>query len=294
MASEPLLDVVVVPYRCRELLRRCLDSLREHGLSKGGIHIHVVDNASNDGTTEMCRAEFPEVTLTTLDHNSGFAAANNVGLRRAHAPFVLLLNPDTEVCAGALDHMVDLMRQRPDIGMAGCRLVRPDGSFDHAAKRSFPTPAAALAHFTGVGRRVQTGPLAAYRAPGLGEHDAGPVEAINGAFMLVRAEALRDVGLLDEGYWLYMEDLDWCYRFHQKGWGIWYDGGATVIHVKGGTSGARRAARQNVAFHRGMGRFYRKYYDSGRSVAALAVYGGIGVKLAISLTRNAVSRGLPG
>ena len=249
--------------------------------------MHLVDNASADGTVERVRTRFPDVKVWPLEENAGFSAANNLVLRATHAPYALLLNPDTEATEGALDHMLDLMRQRPEIGMAGCRLVLPDGSFDHAAKRSFPTPLSALAHFVGVGRHLSRGGLAGYRAPDLPERGAGRVDAVNGAFMLVRRSALEQVGLLDEGYWLYMEDLDWCYRFWQRGWIVWYDGEVAFIHVKGGASGRHRAPRQNIAFHRGMGRFYRRFYATDHPVAAPFVYAAIGMKLAISLARSA-------
>lgn len=289
--SAPVLDVAIVSYDCEDLLRRCLSSLSRHPPTAGPLRVQVVDNASSDHTPAMVRAEFPEVELECLDENVGFAAANNRALRRSAAPFVLLLNPDTELTDGALDHMLGVMRQNAGVGVAGCRLVRHDGSFDHAAKRSFPTPLAALAHFTGVGRgRDDRARLAQYRAPHLGEHDVGDVDAVNGAFMLVRAAALDQVGLLDEGYWLYMEDLDWCYRFREKGWRVLYDGRATVVHVKGGSAGSHRAPRQNVAFHRGMGRFYRKFEAPRQPLLAGPVYAGIGVKLGVSLVRSALAR----
>jgi N-acetylglucosaminyl-diphospho-decaprenol L-rhamnosyltransferase len=289
--GAPLLDVVIVSYNCKDLLRRCLSSLKRHPPTTGRLRVQVVDNASSDDTPAMICAEFQGVDLERLDQNVGFAAANNRALRRSEAPFVLLLNPDTELTDGALDHMLATMREHADVGMAGCRLVRPDGSFDHAAKRSFPTPLAALAHFSGVGRgRDDRARLAQYRAPHLGEHDVGDVDAVNGAFMLVRATALDQVGLLDEGYWLYMEDLDWCYRFREKGWRVLYDGRATVVHVKGGSAGSHRAPRQNVAFHRGMGRFYRKFEAGRQPLLAGPVYAGIGVKLGFSLVRSALAR----
>jgi GT2 family glycosyltransferase len=289
--SDPTLDVVIVSYECRELLRDCLQSLAEHPPARAAMSVHVVDNASTDGTADMVRAQFTGVRLDALPVNAGFSAANNRVLQRSTASYVLLLNPDTQVTAGALDHMLTVMADHPDAGMAGCRLVLPDGSFDHAAKRSFPTPLSALAHFTGVGRLpIASARLAQYRAPELGERERGEVEAINGAFMLVRSAAIAEVGLLDEGYWLYMEDLDWCWRFARRGWRVLYDGSVDVVHVKGGTAGAHRAARQNVAFHRGMGRFYRKVHGDGRPLAAAAVYLGIGAKLAVSLVRSAGAR----
>jgi GT2 family glycosyltransferase len=290
MGSERRLDVVIVSYRCRELLVACLASLDRHPLRRGTLTVHVVDNASDDGTVAEVRERFPDVELTALDHNAGFSVSNNIVLRATSAPYVLLLNPDTEATEGALDHALDALERRDDVGMLGCRLVRPDGSFDHAAKRSFPTPLSALAHFTGVGRAASGGRLAQYRAPEVGELESGDVDAVNGAFMLVRRAAIEEVGLLDEGYWLYMEDLDWCYRFHQAGWKVRYDGGATFVHVKGGTSGQHRALRQNVAFHRGMGRFYRKFHGGESPLKALLVYAGIGAKLTVSALRSAAAR----
>jgi len=283
--DPPLLQIVIVTAAGgRDLVRACLRSLEEHPFTRGPVQVHLVDNASGDGTAEMVRAEFPAVDLREMGWNSGFCIANNEVLRDAQAPYVLLLNPDTEVREGALDYMYDLMERRPDIGVSGCRLVLEDGSFDHAAKRSFPSPGDALAYFTGRG--------SAYTAPGVDEHDAGEVDAVNGAFMFVRREAMDQVGLLDQAYWLYMEDLDWCYRFHRAGWKVWYDGGTTILHVKGGVSKVRRhrGLRANVAFHRGMGRFYRKFQAGRQPLLDTAVYAGIGAKLLVSATRSAVAR----
>jgi N-acetylglucosaminyl-diphospho-decaprenol L-rhamnosyltransferase len=289
--AAPLLDIVIVSYRSREPLRRLLASLQANPPRAGTACVHVVDNASGDGTVAAVREAGPAIDLREMPANVGFAAANNVVLRESAGRFVLLLNPDTEVTPGALDRMLEVMESRAGVGMAGCRLVRPDGSFDHAAKRGFPTPLSALAHFSGIGRGARAGAwLAQYRAPDLGERESGEVEAINGAFMLVRREALRDVGLLDEGYWLYMEDLDWCYRFHQRGWKVWYEGGVDVVHLKGASAGAHRDLRRNVAFHRGMARFYRKFYAGRRPLTDAAVYAGIAAKLAVSALRSAVVR----
>ena len=280
----------------RDLLRACLASLERHPAT-GGQTVWVVDNASTDGAQAMVRSEFPWVRLEELDDNYGFCVANNVALRQVEAPYVLVLNPDTEMGEGVLDHMLALMDERPDVGMSGCRLVLRDGSFDHAAKRSFPTPLGALAHFLRIGRS-DSAPvwLRQYRAPELGEHDQGPVDSVNGAFMLVRREALDDVGLLDEGYWLYMDDLDWCIRFHRRGWGVWYDGRVSVLHVKGGTTvterrrARHRAIPQTIAFHRSMGRFYRKFYAGRQPLLDPVIYVAIGVKAAIAVMRSLVAR----
>ena len=292
--SRPALEVVIVSHGAEELLRRCLRSLEQNPPS-GPHRVTVVDSGSRDGTPDMVAREFPGVRLVRED-NIGFSAANNLVLRASRAPALLLLNPDTEVRPGTLDTALDRLESDPALGMVGCKLVTETGELDHAAKRSFPTPLGALAHFTGVGRRGRSPQaLSQYRATHLGEDEAGEVDAVNGAFMLVRGDALREVGPLDEGYWLYMEDLDWCYRFWQRGWKVFYEPAAVALHVKGGSSGARRRPRQEIAFHRGMGRFYHKFYAPQRSwLANLAVYLGIGAKLAMSLGITYAGRALGG
>jgi N-acetylglucosaminyl-diphospho-decaprenol L-rhamnosyltransferase len=282
------LDIVIVAYRSRELLRECLTSIRAHPPNRP-FAVHVVDNASADGTVEMVRESFPEVRLTALQENAGFSAANNVAIAAGDGDYVLALNPDTRVTAGALDRLMGVLDERPEVGIAGCRLELEDGTLDHAAKRSFPTPLSALAHFTGLANRNGVPrSLAQYTAP---EVEAGPVDAVNGALMLMRRSALDEVGLFDEGYWMYMEDLDLCYRFAQAGWVTWYEPTATVVHVKAGTSGRARTPRVNYAFHYGMFRFYRKHYARRRARAVNgAVYAGIAGKLVVSLVTSAARR----
>jgi N-acetylglucosaminyl-diphospho-decaprenol L-rhamnosyltransferase len=286
--NEPVaLDVIVVSYRCEALLRDCLRSLCENAPA-APMTVHVVDNASRDGTAEMVAREFADVELRVNDRNLGFGAANNVAIRDTGSPYVLVLNPDTRITAGALDRLLELMEARPEVGMSGPRLELEDGSFDHAARRSFPTPLSALGHFTGVGRRRGSGALAAYRAP---EVESGPVDAVNGAFMLIRRLALDQVGGFDEGYWMYMEDLDLSYRFARAGWLTWYEPGVTVVHHKAGTTGGERSPRLDAAFHYGMYRFYRKHYAPDRNLLTnAAIYCAIAVKLALSLLGGAARR----
>ena len=249
------------------------------------MRVHVVDNASADGTVEMVRREFPAVVVSAAGRNLGFAAATNLAIRAGRAEFVLALNPDTRVTPGSLDTLLALMEARPEIGICGCRLELDDGRLDHAAKRTFPTPLSAAGHFTGLGRwRHAPRRLAEYRAPSVSR---GPVDAVNGAFMLIGRRALEDVGLFDEGYWMYMEDLDLCYRFAQAGWVTWYEPSVAVVHVKHGSSGRARTPRLDYAFHYGMYRFYRKHYAPRRSIVVnVAIYGGIALKLVASVVRN--------
>ncbi len=288
MADQLDLEVVIVSHGAEELLRRCLRSLDAHPAS-GAMRVTVVDSGSTDSTPDMVEREFPAVRLIRRE-NIGFSAANNVVLREDEAAAVLLLNPDTEVYAGTLDASLARLHSKSEIGMVGCKLVTESGELDHACKRSFPTPLSALAHFTGIGRGDGTASaLSQYRATHLGDDEPGEVDAVNGAFMLCRTEAVREVGLLDEGYWLYMEDLDWCHRFWDAGWKVFYEPAGVALHVKGASSGGRRQPKQEIAFHRGMARFYRRFdAPEHNPLVNAAVYAGIGAKLATSLAITAV------
>ena len=283
-----MLEVVIVSYRCGPMLRECLRSLQQHSPALG-LRITVVDNDSGDGTADVVRREFPDVRLVALDENVGFSAANNLVLRETIAEYVLVLNPDTRICEGTLDALLRLMDANERIGIAGCRLVQEDGTFDHAARRSFPTPASALGHFLRVGRSERApAALAAYRAPDVGE---GPVDAVNGAFMLMRRAMLDEIGLFDEGYWMYMEDLDLCYRAARAGWITWYEPSVEAIHIKAGTSGHHRRLRVNYAFHYGMYRYYRTHLAGERSAPFNAlVYAGIALKFLGSAAGSAAAR----
>lgn len=282
------IDVVIVSYRCADLLRECLRSLRCPQTNRHSLSVYVVDNASGDGTAAVV-SEFPAVELIANSTNRGFAAASNEGIRAGGSPLVLILNPDARIDEDTLDPLLAVLEASPRTAAVGPRLIRPDGSLDHAAKRSFPSVSGSLAYFTGLERLVPA--ARRYTAP---QVDRGPVDAINGAFMLLRRSALEEVGLFDEGYWMYMEDLDLCYRLSRRGWSVWYEPGATAWHVKGGSAGAVRSPRLNAAFHYGMYRFYRKFRAPERSAATnLVVYAGIGAKLGISIARSACSKKRP-
>ncbi|MDX6719973.1 MAG: hypothetical protein QOJ63_2227, partial [Solirubrobacteraceae bacterium] len=208
-----------------------------------------------------------------------------------------LLNPDTELTEGAVDHALVTLREHKHAAVVGVRLVRPDGSFDHAAKRYFPSLLGALGEFTGIGRAgAASSRLAQYRAPTVEERGRGEVDAVNGAFMLVRRAAIDQVGVFDERYGMYGEDLDWCWRFKRAGWSVLYDGTVSVLHVKGAVSvldtrrGRHRGLRANVAFHRAMGRFYRKTRGGSNVALDALVYLALGLKLAVSATRSAIAR----
>jgi len=281
--TSPLLEVVVVTYLAEGLIGDCLESIER--FAPPSTRVHVVDNASHDGTVDLVRREFPQVVVHPRDANSGFAVANNEVLRTTESEFVLLLNPDARLRAGVIDHLLSVLNSEPSIGVIGCRLITSAGEFDHAAKRNLPSPTDAAKYFLGraIGRSLSN-----YTAPSVPEIGVGDVDAINGAFMLVRASAMAEVGLLDETYWMYGEDLDWCTRFRNAGWRVVYDGRVTAVHFKGATAGIR-SWKLNYEFHKSMAIYYKKFSRDSRGRSA-AVQAGIWAKFIITAAVDSVRR----
>ena len=292
-AGEPdrAVTVILVSYQSRDALAGCLRSLERERASIP-LDVVVVDNASRDGTPEMVETTFPWVTLVRNDENEGFARAANVALTSASTPYVLLLNPDMLVPPRAIADAVAELERRPDVGMLGVKLVRPDGTFDHACKRGFPTVPSALAYFLRLDRIwPKSRRFARYTAGHLAEDEAGPVDAINGAYMLIRREAAESVGPLDERYWMYAEDLDWCHRFWKRGWKVLYWPGVEVIHWKGGSSGDVRSWPLNRAFHHSMWLFYDQHHAPLHPRAlSYPVWAGVWARLGVSALRNSLRR----
>lgn len=278
--SEQLpLEVVIVTYGQADMVSRCLTSLWRHAPTAGRMMVHVVDNDSPDNTADVVASRFPAAKLHRQSWNSGFAVANNVALRQVAAPYTLVLNPDTELRAGVLDRLIEELEQDQEIGVIGCRLETADGVFDHASKRSIPSVTDAVRYFA---PRLAPHRASSYLAPDVPERGMGEVEAINGAFMLIRTAAMAEVGYLDESYWMYGEDLDWCVRFRVAGWKVVYDGRETVVHLKGGTSGRSRPVRLNWHFHRSMAIFYRAHLAGRNRFVDVVAYAGIIGRFAVT------------
>jgi GT2 family glycosyltransferase len=264
----PELSVVIVTYRCGALLRDCLDSLAAQR-AEVEMEVMVLDNASGDDTLDAVAAH-PWVAAEALPENVGFARANNAGFARARGRAVLALNPDTVVPPGTLRACLDELWARPDVGVLTPRLVDREGRLDRRCKRGFPTPWSSLCYFTGLDRRLRGPRSTHYTAGWLPEDRAGEVESVTGAFMLMRAGALAEVGDFDERFFMYAEDIDLCLRFIARGWKVRYWPGREVVHVGAGSNAdGRRPAAADVAYFRTMAPFIRKHRH-GASGAALA------------------------
>ena len=295
------LAIVIVNYNVRDLLRRCLASVYA---SEGDFsyQVCVVDNASEDGSTGVVTEEFPQSQLIANEVNVGYPAANNMGLRAmgdweqegraavasspdldsslAPARYALLLNADTELPATALAEMVAFMDEHPKAGAAGPKLVMPNGQLDLACRRSFPSPEVIAYRITFLSKIFpRSRRFGRYNLTFLDPDMLTEVDSVVGAFMMVRAEAIAQVGLLDERFFMYAEDLDWAKRIKEAGWKIYYNPAVSVCHVKRASS--RQFKRSRLEFERASLRFYRKHYQAstprwlhGLILAALAIRGG--------------------
>lgn len=262
------LGIVIVNWNTSAYLRRCLETVTA---SSGDFsyRVIVVDNASSDDSVAMVRREFPTVHVIESPVNGGYSYANNIGLRelgyhedsvQMTAPrYALLLNPDTEVPPTALADMVALMDARPEVGIAGPKLVLEDGSLDLACRRSFPSPLVSVYHFTKLSKLFRNSPtFARYNLTYLDPDVETEVDTVVGAFMLLRREAIAMTGLLDEAFFMYGEDIDWAYRIKAAGWTVIYHPQVVVKHVKRAAS--RRSPKAQFEFLRAMLIFYRKHY----------------------------------
>lgn len=258
------LSVVFLSYNTRDLTRQALNSVlaAAEGLE---AEIFVVDNASADGSADMVAEEFPQVKLVCNEANVGFSAGNNVALRQVAGEYALLINTDTIVRRDALHAMVDFLDAHPEAGACGCKILDPDGTLQLDSRRGFPTPLAAFCKMSGLSRLFPKHPLMArYHLTHLDPEQTAEIEVLSGSCMMVRKSAMDQVGLLDEDYFMYGEDIDWCYRFHQAGWKIYYLPTTAIIHFRGESGRGtplkilyRKSRAMSIFVNKHMARRYR-------------------------------------
>lgn len=222
------------------------------------VEVIVVDNASTDGSAEMVQAEFPGVHLVANDENRGFPAANNQGLAVAQGRYIFLLNPDTEVLGDGLATMVAFADTHPDVGMLGPQLLNPDGSVQ-SSRRRFPTLATAFFESTWLQPYAPHRVLERYYVEDRPDDIVQEVDWVYGAAMMARREAIEQVGPMDEGFFMYSEELDWCRRFRGAGWRVVYLPTAQVVHHEGKSSEQIVAAR-HIHFQTSKVRYFRKHH----------------------------------
>ncbi len=228
-------SIIIVNWNTRDLLRNCLQSIYEH-TGKSNLELIVIDNASTDGSAEMVKKNFLGVILIENTENYGFAAANNQGIKIAKGRYVILLNSDTVVLDNAIAKMVSFADIYPEAAVLGCRVLNPDSSLQLTCFM-FPSVANMLLSSTYLYKLFPKSKLfGRERMTWWNRNDAREVDVVTGCFMLIRQEAIREVGLMDESFFMYGEETDWCYRFKQAGWKVMFAPVGEIIHLGGASS----------------------------------------------------------
>lgn len=264
MLSEPSVTAIVVNWNAGDLLGRCLESLQRSELP---LEVLLVDNASTDGTTSTVRERFPAVRLIENRENLGFSRANNQALSQSRGRFILLLNPDAELQTGALEALVSRLEARPQAAVVGPRVIDGQGR-PQSTRRRFPTLGTEFLESTLLQRFLPLDHpvLRRYYLLDRSDEEAQAVDWLVGACLLVRRAALDQVGPLDERFFMYFEEVDWCQRLRWAGWEILYEPSALVVH-HGGRSSEQVPLRRHCLFNESKCRYVAKYHGRAAALA---------------------------
>jgi len=287
--SRCRLSVIIVTYNSRGLIERCLRALWPQ--LQSADEVFVVDNASTDSGVEGLETAFPGLQIVRNGQNLGYAAGNNVALRQARGEYVLLLNPDVVLGPNALAVATAYLDSNADVGILGARILLPSGRLDPPARRTFKTPSTYLYKLTGLSWLFPRHPrFGRYYLSYLDEGAITEVDAVVGAFLMIRRVAVEQVGLLDERFFMYCEDEDWCWRTKQAGWRVVYHPGVVAHHRKGSSTRTRRFAMA-CHWHRSIFLYHRKNI-APRYPAPVngAVYAGMVLSLGVTLGVSGVRR----
>ncbi|MDR3609545.1 MAG: glycosyltransferase, partial [Ignavibacteriaceae bacterium] len=255
------LSIIIVNYNVKEFLQNLL-----HSISKSSDQITreiiIIDNASDDGSVEFIKDNFPDVNLISNKTNLGFSKANNIGMKIAKGKYILLINPDTLISEDTFEIMTAFFEENPNVGLAGCKILNPDGTLQLACRRSFPGPWTSFCKVTGLSNLFPQNKLfARYNLTYLDPDSTYEVDAISGSFMMFRKEVYDKIGGLDEMFFMYGEDLDFCYRVQKSGYKVFYVHSAQIIHYKG-ESTKRSDLDETRIFYNAMHLFVKKHLSS--------------------------------
>jgi GT2 family glycosyltransferase len=252
------LSIVIVSWNVKNYLKKCLSSINRHAINIEK-EIFVVDNASTDGTVEMVQTEFPEVKLIANDKNTGFAFANNQAIKESSGEYILLLNPDTELTDDSLQQAINLAESNPQIGIIGCKHLNTDGSLQ-ASVRRFPTLAGMFLILTKLAKIFpRTSAIQRYYATDMNYSQAQKVQQVAGSFMLLKKSMLEKVDLLDEGFFIWFEEVDLCKRAKDEGWEVWYTPNTNIIHHGGQSFSQRLTVKKQYLFFKSAFRYFKKH-----------------------------------
>ncbi len=260
--SPPRISIIIVNYNTAGLLRRCLKSVYRYP-PRDEFEVIVVDNGSTDKSREMVREEFPRVKLIANQYNQGFAAGNNRAFKVAWGRFLLLLNSDTEVTAGAIEGLEKFLQENPRVGLVGGKLLNANNTLQPSC-RPYPSLRRIIFSYRSPVNILFPDNLytRSYLTPPGSYEVIHQVDSVAAAFVLIRRSALEEIGLFDQRFFMFLEDTDLCYRLHQAGWGVFFNPHSRVYHFWGATGG-KMPYRMIFQHNRSMWRFFRKHYHYG-------------------------------
>jgi GT2 family glycosyltransferase len=282
------LTISIVSYNSLSFLKECLNSISANP-PELRCEIIVVDNASSDSTVEFVKDNYPEVTIISNEKNIGFAAANNRAMESSNSKYVILMNSDCRVFKKSLDNLVAFMEKNPEVGIAGPKIINTDGTIQLSCRR-FPSAFDAAAH-TVLTNIFPHNPFSRkYKLADIEKDRAFKVDWVSGSCMIVRTNALEETGLLDENYFMYVEDLDICYRMWQKNWKVYYCPHAEVMHHVGGSSGGRKI-RSSFRMQRSVFYFFWKNYKKSWKIILIPLLLLLlGFRFFLAVIKNVFSR----
>jgi len=288
--NGPIVSVCIVTYHAKDLLRSCLQSLQENTSLE--FEVIVVDNGSKDGVEQMLQQEFSEQGLAVQfiqnDQNLGYTHPMNQALRLGQAPYLLQLNPDTLVLPQGIDRLVEFLEEHPEAGVCGPKVLNQDRTLQGPCRRGESRPWAVISYFTGLWKLFPKSQFfGQYLMNYMDEDQTHPVAGVSGSCMLIRREVIERIGYLDERFFAYQEDADFCFRVRQAGWQVYYFPKAQIIHF-GGQGGSRVAPyRSIIEWHKSYFRYFQKnlardYFFLFNWIYYLAMF----IKLGVSLLEN--------
>jgi GT2 family glycosyltransferase len=257
--TVPDVSISIVSFNTSGMLQDCLNSLMQSP-TEVQFEILVVDNGSHDGSLEILITEFPQVHIICLQHNEGYTRPMNLGLRAGQGRYLLQLNPDTIVHPGLLDGLVQFMDQHPEVGIATPKVLNRDGTLQKQCRRSAARPLDTLTYFSGLNKIFPKSRFfGRYLMTYMGDDDTFEVEAVSGSCMMIRRAVVDQIGYLDESYFAYQEDTDFCFRAREAGWKIFYVPTVSLVHF-GGQGGSRVQPYNGIIqWHRSYYLYYRKH-----------------------------------
>jgi GT2 family glycosyltransferase len=249
----------MVSLNCWNVIRMCLDSLQTSD-STITYEVIVVDNASTDDTPQLVKQHYPYVRIIQNKRNVGFTKATNQAIEQSSGRYILWLNTDTILYPDSLSKLCQFLDQHPSAGIVGPKVLNPDGTFQPQCKRGMPTPLASLSYLLKLDRLFPNVPaFGQYLLTYISESQTNQVDAVSGCCLMARREVWNDIGPLDEDFFGFGEDLEWCVRAKKAGWDVWYYPESVIFHLKGQGGVHAKPYHKIWGIHQGMWLFYRKY-----------------------------------